>query len=217
MSIDGGQTPGRLPVTATPPLFETLSGGAASEELDAYDLTSEFVDAYRNGLRDLRNPELAVFYAETPRSRVSSFDIAERYAEIQAVAEELGFDPVSVEEFVSLFLPSGAAGKFIENLSRMGVELTLKQDWFTLPADQLAFRNAQTTTLIGEQVGSGRAQLTAAISLLLEQIDRPLGVTETTHFASDQIDNNAVDADRKAHERLFKGFARYVELAVKLA
>jgi len=206
-----------MPVAPVPPLFETLSGGETSEQLDAYDLTSEFVDTYRNGLRDLRNPELSVFYEETPRSRVSNADIAQRYASIQADAVELGYEPVSVEEFVSLFLPSGASSKFIENMARMGVELTLKQDWFTLPAAQLAFQNAQTTTLVGEQVGAGRTQLTAVISELLIEIDRPLDVVSTTHFTSDQVENNAIDSDGKAHERLFKDFARYLELAVKLA
>lgn len=217
MAIDGGKTPGRMPVVPAPQPFVTLQGVATSEELDAYDLTSEFVDAYRNGLRDLRNPELDVFYQETPRSRVSSADILERYAAIQAAATELGIEPVSVEEFVALFLPGGASGKFIENLGRMGIEITLTDDWFKQPVTQLAFESAQTTTLVGEQVGLGRTQLTAVISALLVEIDRPLDVEETTHFIDDQVENNALDYDDKAHERLFSTFGRYMELAVKLA
>jgi len=217
MAIDGSKTPGRMPVAPVPPPFVTLEGDATSDELDAYDLTSEFVDAYRNGLRDLRNPELAAFYEETPRSRVSNADVAQRYRAIQEAATELGIEPASLEEFVSLFLPNGASGKFIENLGSLGMESLLVNDWFKLSATQLAFANAQTTTLIGEQVGAGRTQLTAVISALLISMDSPLDVTETTHFAEDQTENNAIDVDDKAHERLFKGFGRYVELAVKLA
>lgn len=206
-----------MPVAPEPPLFEVLEGTPIDDQVDAFDLTSEFVDAYRNGLRDLRSPDLSTFYEETPRSRVSNNDVAERYGAIQDAADELDIEPVSLEEFAALFLPDGAAGKFIENLGYMGIELNFTDDLLTLSASQLAFENAQTVTLIGEQTGRGRAQLTETVAALLTEIGKPLDVEETTHFIEDQTENNAIDIDDKAHERLFTDFGQYIELAVKLA
>jgi len=216
MSLDGGNTPGRLAVAAEPPPYTVLDGDELSAEIDAYELTAEFVETYRAGLRDLRNPSLAQFYVETPRSRVSNADVAARYGAIEAAALELGIEPVSTEEFISLFLPDGAAEKFIENLGRMGINLTLLDDVIRLSSSELAFRNATTTTLVGEQVSAGRLTLQDAVENLLNEMGIPLGVTETVHFVDDFTENNAFDTDRKAHERLFTTFAQYVDLAVKL-
>jgi len=217
MSLTGNNTPGRVSVLADEPPYSVIRGQETTAEIDASELTNEYIAAYQVGLRDLRNPALEVFYRETPRSRVSQADLGERYRAVVDAANAFDASPASVEGFVSFFLPDGARGRFVSHLGFMGMELTFHQDVQRLSAAELAFRNAATTRLVGEQVRAGRVPLQAALIGLLADIGKPLDVDQTLHFVDDAVENDGLEADRKAHERLFSDFGGYILAAVRLA
>ena len=85
-----------------------------------------------------------------------------------------------------------------------------RDDVFTVDQDQVAYRNVGTVALIGEQVANGQLVTTAVINQLLVDIQQPLAVTKTQHFVSDHAENDAIDVDRKAHQRIFSTYAQYI-------
>jgi len=211
MSLSGDNTPGQLALTQLVPQYEVVSGTPRDREVIAIEQTNRFVNAYRVGLRDLRSPDLAQAYQqETPRSRVSSADGAARYQTLIDDAAELGVDPAPAEEFARLFLPSSARQNFVTMLGRLGLALKFRADVFTVRQDQVAYRNVSATILIGEQQAQGQVVTTGFINQLLTDIAKPLAVTETNHFVSDFAENDAIDADRKAHQRIFSRFGQYI-------
>lgn len=212
MGISGDNTPNRSVVMVEPTdPFTVVSGRLYEETAPAVELTTRLVSAWQEGLRDLRSPSLAPLYSETPRSRVGSDDGPDRYARIVEVAEELGVSPPDQTEFVRFFLPNAAASVFVESLTRLGVELTWIDDLVDVDASVLEYRNPVQPVLVGQQEVGERRISTETVAALLEQIDFPAMVHTTKHFVDDDPENNAIDVDNKAHERLFTQFGQYLE------
>jgi len=197
-------------MTAPAPSFVVVSGASPDAEPDAAKLTERFIDSYKQGYRDLRNENLAVYYTETPRSRVGTVDGAERYGVIEQAAQDLKLTPVRPEIFVKLFLPYAAQQAFITYLGNLGLAAEFVNPLVTRTVDKIAYKNAQIDRLVGQQEGEVNVLSSAKITQLLADISRPVDVTSTQHLVEDFAENDALDADRKAHERLFSGFAQYI-------
>ena len=211
MSLTGENTPGQLALEPLVPQFTVISGSPRDQPVVAIEQTNRLVNAYRVGLRDLRSPSLAVPYQEeTPRSRVSSDDGQARYDSIVEASLALGIEPVPAGEFVRLFLPSSAPLNVITMLARLRLWLLCRSDVFTLVPDRCAYRMCGSCWVIGEQVANGQLVTTAVINQLLVDIQQPLAVTKTQHFVSDHAENDAIDVDRKAHQRIFSTYAQYI-------
>lgn len=199
-----------MTMTAPAPSFAVVAGQSPDSEISAARQTDRFIGTYKLGYRDLRNENLAVYYAETPRSRVGSDDGAERYGVIEAAAEELQITPVLPESFVKLFLPFAGQQSFIEYLDKLGIVAEFSGALTTRTVDKVAYENAQIDRLVGQQEGRGYLLSSAKVVQLLADIARPVDVTSTQHFANDAAENDALDADRKAHERVYSGFGQYL-------
>ena len=183
----------------------------------AQDYADNFVDVYIRGLRDLRSPDLAEYYVETPRSQVNSDDIDERYSSIvDALADDEGeaaflfnppfpdqSEPMPLNEFVDIFLPASGASTFIRMLVNQGLELTLIDDLQTDENDELALRNAELIDLSIEQEADGNFITPDYVNAVLEQssLDE-LDIVSTDHFVDDEVNNDAYDADEKAGQRV---------------
>lgn len=211
MNLTGSNTPNRVTTLEPLPNFTVVSGELVEETAPAVELTRRLVLAWIDGYRDLRNPALSVFQEETLRSRVSTDDAVERYTVITELAEELSISPVDQSEFIRLFLPSAAPAVFLDTLQRMGVELEFQQDLQTVTGDVLKYENPVQPVLTGLQETDTRLINPDAVAALLEEISRPALAESTDHFADDYEDNNAIDGDDKAHDRIFVTFAEYVK------
>ena len=183
----------------------------------AQNFADAFVDVYVRGLRDLRSPGLAPYYAETPRSLVNSADVDERYATVvDALADDTSeaaflFNPpfptqsgsMPLNEFVDLFLPTSGQATFIKMVNRQGLELTLQDDLEEDADEQLALRNAELSDLSIEQEADGNFITPDYINNVLEQSQlQELDIVSTFHFVDDEAPNDAYDADEKAGERV---------------
>lgn len=197
-------------MTAPAPSFEVISGRSTDAEIDAAKQTDRFIDNYRRGYRDLRNEQLASYYAETPRGRVGSGDGQSRYAVIEDAAAELGTTPASPENFVNLFLPFSAQQNFIDYLGRLGISTEFANQLSSVSVDKIAYQNSQIDRLVGQQEGRGQVLSSAQIAQLLVDVEHPVAIEQTKHFTNDDAPNDAIDADRKAHERIFAGFCQYL-------
>lgn len=215
-ALSGSTTPNRLPFSAPQSSFEVVAGAPVDLSAEAYALIDRFTDAWSQGLRDLQNPRLQPFYAETPRSRVSVDDLTTRYAVISELANELGEVPIRPEDLVQFFLPNSAAQVFVEMLGRMGMEARLTQDLQTQEQTLLEYRGVTAGLVAGGLETAERRQDPTAVATLLDEIERPSLVTQTQHFVADEAPNDILDGDAKAHERLFSGFAAYVQQLVLL-
>jgi len=212
MDISGDRTPNRSVTVVEPrPQFVVLSGQVVEETAPAQELTRRVVLAWLEGLRNLNNPALAPMYEETPRSRVGSEDGPERYQKILDLAEELKIAPADQTEFIKLFLPSAAPSVFLDTLLRMGVELVFTDDLVRVDESVLEYKNPVQPVLVGQQETSSRKINPDAVAALLEEISYPSLAETTYHLPDDYRENNAIDADSKAHERLFRQFGQYVE------
>lgn len=202
-------TPNRVQMTEPAPLFTVVSGQLVTETAISVELTRRMVLAWLEGLRDLRNGLLLPFYEETARSRVGA-DAEERYAVIQELASELGITPVSFVEFSRLFLPSSAAETFRLMLGRLGLEETFVQDVVTETADVLEYKNPVQPELTKLQETGDLVVNPDNVATLLDELAYPSLVSETDHFIEDYVENDALDGDAKAHERIFSTFGDYI-------
>ena len=183
----------------------------------AQDYADNFVDIYTRGLRDLRSQDLSPYYVETPRSLVNKENIDPRYASIvEALADDTGeaaflfnapfpdvSEPMTLNEFVDVFLPASGTNTFIRMLVRQGLEVTLIDDLQTDENDELALRNVELIDLSIEQEADGNVITPDYINAVLEQSSlAELDIVSTYHFVDDETQNDAYDADEKAGERV---------------
>jgi len=188
-------------------------------EFIAQQYADNFVDVYNRGLRDLRSLGLSTYYRETPRSLVNSEDIDERYsAVVSALEEDTGeasflfnppfldvSEPITLNEFVDLFLPASGTNTFIRMLTNQGLELTLIDDLEEDSNDELALQNAELIDLSIDQEADGNFVTPDYVNAILERssLDE-LEIVSTYHFIDDESPNDAFDADEKASQRVIQ-------------